>query len=120
MEKASLASKRAPYQESAKSKNKSLAAMSSNQRSLFLTLALNMSWQLALAVLVPIVGGVELDKKLHMHNVLLFVGLALAVLLSTVVMWRAMQTANNLPTPKLTEAQKRAVKKAYEEEDKDE
>ncbi len=117
MEKASLAPKRSPYQESAKSKNESLSSMASTQRSVFLTLALNMSWQLALAVLVPTVGGVELDKKLHSGSVFLFVGLALAVILSTVVMWHAMQTANNLPAPKLTEAQKRAVKKSYEDED---
>lgn len=91
-----------------------------NQRRLFLVAVLDMSWQLAIVVLVPIIAGVELDKKFGTGNTLLFVGLGLAVVLSTVVMWRTIQAANRLPVPKLTAAQKRAIKKSYEEEDKDE
>lgn len=81
-------------------------------------MAVNMSWQLAVVVLVPVIGGVELDKAAG-TTVYTFIGLGLALVLSGVVMWRAMQTANRLPVPKLTEAQKRAVKKAYEAEDDD-
>lgn len=32
------------------------------QRNLFLSMALNMSWQLAIVVIVPIVGGYKLDQ----------------------------------------------------------
>lgn len=79
-------------------------------------MAVQMSWQLALVVLVPVIGGVELDKMFK-TSYILFIGLAVAVLGSVVVMWRTMQAANRLPVPKLTAAQKRAVRKAYEAED---
>ena len=76
-----------------------------------------MAWQLAVVVLVPVVGGVYLDKALGSSFVCTFAGLGVALLGSGVVMWRAMQTANSLPVPKLTDAQRRAIKKSYEEED---
>jgi hypothetical protein len=88
-------------------------------RQQFLVAALNMSWQLAVVVLVPIIGGVELDKAFDTSSVWLFVGLAVAVAGSGIVMWRAMQAANRLPVPKLTADQKRAIQKSYEEEDDD-
>lgn len=88
-------------------------------RQQFAIYALNMSWQLAAVVLVPLIGGVELDKKLHAHSVYAFVGLGVALVGSVMVLWRTMQAANRLPVPKLTEAQKRAIKKSYEEEDED-
>jgi hypothetical protein len=50
---------------------------------------------------------------------MLFVGLALALVGSIIVMWRTMQKANHLPVPKLTEAQRRQVQKQYEEDDAD-
>jgi uncharacterized membrane protein len=78
---------------------------------------MNMSWQLALVVLVPVIGGVELDKATGNSYVFTVIGLVLALVLSAVVMWRAMQAANRLPVPKLTAAQKRAVRKSYEEDD---
>lgn len=79
-------------------------------------MALNMSWQLAAAVLVPVVAAVQLDKTLD-TSFLIFVGLGVALVGSIVVMWRTMQVANRLPVPKLSAAQKRAVQKSYEEED---
>jgi F0F1-type ATP synthase assembly protein I len=85
----------------------------------FVVAALNMSWQLAAVVLVPIIGGVEIDKAIGSTEVFLFVGLALALIGSIFVMRRAMQAANKMPVPKLTAAQKRAIKKSYEEEDED-
>lgn len=90
---------------------------SSRQQSQFVRLALTMGWQLAIVVLMPIIGGVELDKLFGTSPILLIVGLVLAVLASIMVMWRAMQTANSLPVPKLTAAQKRAVQQSYEEDD---
>lgn len=120
MEK-TLASK--PTQSTKRGKSKhdeQLSAIQSSQRSIFLTLALNMSWQLAVVVLVPILVGVKLDKVFGTHEAFTFVGLGIAALGSLAVMWYAMQTANRMPAPKLTPAQKRAIKKAYEEEDKEE
>jgi Putative F0F1-ATPase subunit Ca2+/Mg2+ transporter len=95
------------------------AGQTTAARGLFLSMLLNMSWQLAIVVLVPILAGVRLDKAFGTGNVYTFVGLGLALIGSIVVMWRAMQVANRLPVPKLTAAQKRAIEKAYEDEDKE-
>src|ERR1700760_3942197 len=83
----------------------------------FLVMAANMSWQLAIVVLIPIIGGRQLDKAANTSYVFTLIGLAVALIGSTIVMWRSMQVANRLPVPKLTAAQKRAVKKSYEEDD---
>lgn len=93
---------------------------SSNQRSVFVSMALTMSWQLALVVLVPIFAGAKLDRSVGSGDTYTFVGLGIALIGSIAVMWRTMQTANRIPVPKLTDAQKRAIKKSYEEEDKEE
>lgn len=82
-------------------------------------MALNMSWQLAIAMLVPILIGVQLDKTFDTSHLYVFIGLAIALLTSSAVMWRTMRVANSLPVPKLTTAQKRAIQKQYEEDDKD-
>ncbi len=82
-------------------------------------MALTMTWQLAIVVLVPIIAGVELGKKAGHESAGTLIGLAVAVLGSIVVMWRTLQTANGLPVPKLTDAQRRAVRKQYEREDED-
>lgn len=91
----------------------------SNARSVFLVAAANMSWQLAIVVLLPVVAGVQIDKKLGSGHAWLFVGLAVALVGSVLVMWRTMQIANRLPVPKLTAAEKRAIQKQYEEDDND-
>jgi uncharacterized membrane protein len=89
------------------------------QRSQFLVLAANMTWQLALVVMVPVIAGVELDKHFGTKYVCTFIGLGMALLGSAAIMWRTMQVANRLPVPKLTEKEKRAIRKQYEEEDDD-
>lgn len=98
----------------------SLTGQGVNTRSVFVTMALTMTWQLAIAVLVPIFAGSQLDSYLGTGSTYTFIGLGVALIGSIAVMWRAMQAANKIPVPKLTEAQKRAIKKSYEEEDKDE
>ena len=92
---------------------------SSNVRQQFVVFALNMSWQLAVAVLVPVLAGVELDKLVGSTDTFVFIGLAIAAIGSALVLWRTMQAANRLPVPKLTAEQKRAIQKSYEEEDED-
>lgn len=88
-----------------------------NGRADFMVAVLNMSWQLAIVVLVPLIGGVQLDKKLGTSYVCTFVGLGVALVGSGMVMWRTMQAANRLPVPKLTAEQKRTIQKQYEEDD---
>lgn len=92
---------------------------SAEQRSQFFTMALDMSWQLAVVVLLPVVGGHYLDEHLKTSPLWTLAGLGLAFVMSGVVMWQALQAANRLPVPKLTAAQRRAIKKSYEEEDND-
>ena len=76
-----------------------------------------MSWQLAVVVLVPIILGAQLDNALGTSYAGVFFGLLVAFVGSAFVVKRAVQAANRQPVPKLTDAQKRAVRKAYEEED---
>jgi hypothetical protein len=84
----------------------------------FISMALDMSWRLALVILIPIVGGAELDK--HMHtSAYVILGFLLAMVGMGLVMWQTLHKANQLPVPKLTAAQKRAIQKQYEEEDED-
>jgi len=82
-------------------------------------MAANMTWQLAIVILVPIIIGVKLDKAYGTKDVWTFVGLGVALIGSGLVMWRAVRAANRLPTIKLTEEQKRAIQKQYEEDDKE-
>jgi len=83
----------------------------------FVGLAIKMSWQLATVVLVPIIGGSLLDKALKTNHTLSFIGLGVAAIGSVLVMWGIMQEANRLPVPKLTDAEKKAVKNSYDEDD---
>lgn len=82
-------------------------------------MALDMSWRLAVVVLVPTIGGFELDQHLHTTPTLTIIGFILAMAGMALVMWQTLQAANRLPVPKLSAAQKRAVKKQYDEEDDD-
>lgn len=87
--------------------------------STFILMSLNMSWQLAIVFLVPVIGGVKLDKHFSTSYLFTFVGLALATVGSGLVMWRTLKKANSMPVPKLTAAQKRKIQKEYEAEDED-
>ena len=57
----------------------------------FLAASFNMSWQLAIVVLVPIVGGFELDKKLGSLPALTIVGFILAMAGMALIVWRQLQ-----------------------------
>jgi F0F1-type ATP synthase assembly protein I len=65
----------------------------------FVSLALDMSWKLAIAVLVPIIGGFELDKVLKTTPLLSIVGFLVAMTGMGLVMWRMVQEANELSVP---------------------
>lgn len=82
-------------------------------------MAAHLTWQLAIVVLVPVIGGAELDKAMGTHRTWTFIGLGVALVGSILVMWRAVRTANSMPVPKLTEEQKRVIQKQYDEEDDD-
>ncbi len=60
-------------------------------RSEFFAATLNMSWQLALVVLVPIIGGVQLDKLIDSAPAFLFVGFVMAMVGTGLVVWKQLQ-----------------------------
>jgi F0F1-type ATP synthase assembly protein I len=70
-------------------------------RAQFALAALDMSWQLAVVVLVPLLGGFKLDEKYNSSPVLTLIGFGLAMVGTAVVLWRVSQTlgAMQLPTP---------------------
>lgn len=63
--------------------------------SMFVSMVLNMSWQLAVVVIVPIVGGYMLDQRLHTSPLLVLSGLVVAVLATCGILWRTVQLANS-------------------------
>ena len=67
--------------------------------SLFITMALDMSWRLAIAVLVQIIGGFELDKRLDTSPAFMITGFVLAMLGMALVFWRTLQEAAKVETP---------------------
>ena len=60
----------------------------------FFVAVLNMSWQLAIVVLVPIVGGYQLDKTFDTSPLLTLVGFFIAMVATAGVVWYQLQ---NLP-----------------------
>lgn len=55
---------------------------------------------MAIAVLVPIIGGFELDSHLGTTPLLTVVGFIIAMIGFGLVIWQTTQTANSLPVPK--------------------
>lgn len=72
------------------------------QTNLFYVTVLNMSWQLAIAVIVPIVGGYKLDQQFDSSPWLTLLGLAIAAAGTFVVMkftlMKATKRAMHQPT----------------------
>jgi F0F1-type ATP synthase assembly protein I len=64
------------------------------QSALLILSALDMSWRLAIAVLVPIIGGYELDKHLGTAPVFMIVGFLLAMAGLFLVLKRTVAAAN--------------------------
>ena len=79
-------------------KPKSSANQAYNPTSQFLGAALNMSWQLAIVVLVPILVGSQLDKRLDLSPTMTVIGFIVAMAGTGVIMWRQLQIYGNGPT----------------------
>ncbi|MEK7600122.1 MAG: AtpZ/AtpI family protein [Patescibacteria group bacterium] len=74
-----------------------VGSSANNHTAIFVSAALDMSWRLAIAVLVPIIGGFKLDEYLGMAPLLTITGFLVAMVGMTFVMWRTLQEVNNLP-----------------------
>lgn len=68
--------------------------------SLFMAMATDMTWRLALVVLVPIIGGIELDKHLKTTPLLTIVGFVLAMTGVLVILRRTLHVVGQLEVPK--------------------
>lgn len=66
------------------------------QRSLFLNMALNMTWQLAIVVIVPIVGGYKLDGHFKTAPWLTVIGFLAAAAGVVGVLIRIVRQASDL------------------------
>jgi F0F1-type ATP synthase assembly protein I len=78
------------------------------ERSLFLGAVLGMSWQLAAVVLVPVLGGHALDKRVHTTPFWTAAGFVVAVIGACIVVWRQAQAVSpkNLTPKNLKEHQR--------------
>jgi len=61
----------------------------------FLMAAMDMTWQLALVVLIPIVGGYELDKRFNTTPLLIIIGFVLAMIGTFVIIKRTLAIYND-------------------------
>ena len=66
-----------------------------SNRVILVIAALDMSWRLAIAVLVPIIGGYELDKHLGITPALTIVGFLLAMLGLFLILKRTLAVADS-------------------------
>lgn len=98
--KQTTAPKREPSPQTGKTKPHTVVGQSNNPSTAFVGMALDMSWRLAMVVLVPIIGGFELDQHLHVAPLLTIIGFGLAMAGMALVMWQTLQAANNLSLPK--------------------
>lgn len=85
-----------PHKKAAKAKKAARVEISEangkeNYRKEFFVAAMNMSWQLAVVVLVPIIGGFELDQKFDTLPALTIAGFFIAMGGMGVVVWRQLQ-----------------------------
>ncbi len=67
---------------------------------MFLGAIMDMSWRLAIVVLIPIVGGFKLDEKLHTSPWFVLVGFILAMAGTGYVLWWASKQTVNIPAGK--------------------
>ena len=68
--------------------------------SVFIGMALDMSWRLALVVLIPIIAGFKLDETFNTSPLLIIVGFLMAMGGVALVMWRTVQAADEVTIPK--------------------
>lgn len=65
----------------------------------FVTAALDMSWRLAIVVLVPVIGGFELDKRLNTVPAFSIIGFVVAGAGVAIVLKQMLNQVSQLPAP---------------------
>ena len=74
---------------------------SGSASSVFITMALDMTWRLAAAILIPIIGGFELDQHFDMSPTWTIIGFVVAMAGMAFVLWQTLQAANQIEVPKV-------------------
>jgi F0F1-type ATP synthase assembly protein I len=64
------------------------------QRTVFMGMALNMTWQLALTVIIPVVGGFKVDEALKSSPWFTVLGFVVAAVGTMLVLKRIVSVAN--------------------------
>lgn len=67
-----------------------------NAKQQFFASTLNMSWQLALTIVIPVVAGVKLDERLGTSPSVTLAGFFLAVGMGSMVVWNTVKGVNKL------------------------
>lgn len=68
------------------------AALGAKQN--FIGAAINLSWRLALTVLIPLIGGIQLDKKFDSSPSYTLTGFMLAILFGCMAVWQTVKEVN--------------------------
>ena len=66
-----------------------------NPKSQFISASLSMSWQLALVVLIPILGGYKLDQKLNTSPLWVIVGFVVAMVGFFLIIYKELNEFND-------------------------
>lgn len=67
--------------------------------SVFFAAVMDMSWRLAIVVLVPIIGGYELDQNIGSEPWLTVLGFVIALAGVGVVLWQMLKEVSQMPVP---------------------
>lgn len=81
------------------SKPRSSSGQAANPKQQFLAAVVSMSWQLAIVVLIPVVGGFKLDEHTKSSPLWTIVGFVLAMIGMAIVVQRAVKEVSP-PTSK--------------------
>jgi F0F1-type ATP synthase assembly protein I len=60
----------------------------------FIGATINLSWRLALTVLIPVIGGVFIDKKFDTSPSFTLAGLMIATVFASMAIWQTVQEVN--------------------------
>jgi F0F1-type ATP synthase assembly protein I len=80
------------------------AALLARQR--FIGATLNLSWRLALTVLIPLIGGIQLDKKFDSSPSYTITGFMLAVVFGCIAVWSTVKEVNEIQAEDAKEKRK--------------
>lgn len=100
MKKTLAPNKRTPSPAVQAKPHAAVGTQSDNPGSVFIGAALDMSWRLAIVVLVPVIGGYELDQRWRMAPWLTSLGFLLAVVGMVVVLRQMLRDVSRLPVIK--------------------